>query len=150
MELIYLSQEHLNLLESDPQRFQKVYLDRLSLPPLPEQWESRQWGKQFHLLMQQRELGLPIESFLEANQDFKEAIAPLLVAIPALNSNIPRQAESKQTLLIENYLLTVIYDLLILGDSCAQILDWKTYPKPKDRAKLAQDWQTRLYLFCNA
>jgi ATP-dependent exoDNAse (exonuclease V) beta subunit len=44
-------------------------------------------------------------------------------------------------------LLTVIYDLLIEAEDNAQILDWKTYPQPKEQNRLAKDWQTRLYLY---
>ena len=47
----------------------------------------------------------------------------------------------------QGYLLTAVYDLLITTSTQAQILDWKTYLQPENKAKLAKDWQTRLYLY---
>jgi hypothetical protein len=51
---------------------------------------------------------------------------------------------------IGDYLLTVIYDLLIADQNQAQILDWKTYPQPPKSETLAQNWQTRLYMYVMA
>jgi hypothetical protein len=48
---------------------------------------------------------------------------------------------------VGNYLLTVIYDLILLESDRAVIFDWKTYLKPIDADKLAKNWQTRLYLY---
>ena len=58
-----------------------------------------------------------------------------------------RESEHCRTLQVEEYLLTVIYDLFIARSDTCQILDWKTYPKPQDRRKLAQNWQTLLYQY---
>ena len=44
-------------------------------------------------------------------------------------------------------MLGIIYDLLIAQSDRATIIDWKTYPKPQTKKKLAQNWQTRLYLY---
>ena len=41
----------------------------------------------------------------------------------------------------------MVYDLLLLGDRQAKILDWKTYPRPRKTDWLVQNWQTRLYRF---
>jgi hypothetical protein len=38
-----------------------------------------------------------------------------------------------------------VYDLLLLGEHQAQIIDWKTYLQPKQN--LDSHWQTRLYLY---
>jgi hypothetical protein len=62
--VLRLSQGHLTLLETCPRRFQHTVLDALAVPATPEQWLAQQWGDRFHLLMQQRELGLPIEPVL--------------------------------------------------------------------------------------
>lgn len=48
---------------------------------------------------------------------------------------------------MQGYLLTAIYDLLILDDKRGQILDWKTYLQPQNEQKLRNNWQTRLYLY---
>lgn len=148
--LIHLSQAHLNLLETCPPQFQRIYLEQLSSPLSPAQQEKLNWGSQFHYLMQQRELGLPLEPLLAEEQQLGQAIASLIKAVPDLeqtDGKTWREAEHCRSLQIEGYLLTVIYDLLILGENKAEILDWKTYLQPENREKLAANWQTRLYLY---
>jgi len=63
-QLLRLSQGHLNLLETCPRKFQHTYLEQLNSPANPEHEERQTLGSRFHLLMQQREMGLPINSFL--------------------------------------------------------------------------------------
>ena len=66
-----------------------------------------------------------------------------------------RESEHVRTLTIspdggcanENYLFTAIYDLIILTPDRAEIIDWKTYPKPKYKKDLTNECQTRLYLY---
>jgi len=149
-DLIRLSQGHLNLLSICPPRFQQVYLDGLSALPEPEQQESMQWGSQFHLLMQQRELGLPISSLLNTNSELELAFNALLNANPYLqtqNSDVWREAEHSRSINQDNFLLTVIYDLLLAKPDQAIILDWKTYRQPRRAEALRRDWQTKLYLY---
>jgi hypothetical protein len=158
-DLIHLSQAHLNLLELCPPRFQQVYLDGLSSLPHPEQQESIAWGSRFHQLMQQRELGLPIEPLLAADRELASSIAALLQAAPEiLSSDLNkadarsertdwREAEHCRTHGIGDFLLTVVYDLIVAEDRTAKIFDWKTYRQPKTRTQLAKNWQTRLYLY---
>jgi len=149
--LIRLSQAYLNFLETCPRKFQHIYLEQLSSPFTPEQQENLGWGKRFHLLMQQRELGLPVEPLLKADPPMWESFQAIAQAAPeiflAQSSAGFRQAEHLRTLTIDNVLLTVIYDLLIADDRRAQIIDWKTYPRPQVRQKVADNWQTRLYLY---
>ncbi|NES81359.1 MAG: PD-(D/E)XK nuclease family protein [Moorea sp. SIO2B7] len=148
-----LSQGQLNLLETCPPKFQEVYLDQLSSPISPQQQEKLTWGSRFHLLMQQRELGLPIESLLSEDEQLQHSITSLVNAAPEilqLDVQRRRDAEHCRTLQFQNYLLSVIYDLLITDDEGAQIIDWKTYLQPENRTKLAKDWQTRLYLYVMA
>lgn len=149
-DLIRLSQSHLNLLNTCPPKFQQVYLDSLGSLPEPENQESRQWGSQFHLLMQQRELGLPINSLLTNNAELEIAFKALIAANSYLqeqNSEIWREAEHSRSINQDKFLLTVIYDLLIAKPDQAIILDWKTYRQPRHIEALSQDWQTRLYLY---
>lgn len=148
--LIRLSQGQLNLLETCPPQFQRIYLEQLATPVSPEQHQKLSWGSQFHQLMQQRELGLPIDSLLQQNQELQHAILALKETAPELwqvDTKAWREAEHCRTVSFQGYLLTVIYDLLILGNSQAKILDWKTYLQPEDSSKLAKNWQTRLYLY---
>jgi ATP-dependent exoDNAse (exonuclease V) beta subunit len=148
--MLHLSQSHLNLLETCPPKFQQVYLERLASLPDPQQQESLAWGSRFHLLMQQRELGLPIKSLLENDRELNHAVTTLIEATPELwenQSETWREAEHCRTLSNNNCLLTVIYDLLIAQRDRAIILDWKSYRHPPSRRKLAHNWQTRLYLY---
>jgi hypothetical protein len=147
-----LSQGQLNLLERCPRQFQNTYLDQLGSPTNPEQQERQTWGSRFHLLMQQRELGLPIESLVQEDLQLQRWMTAFASAAPEIltpnpNSQTFRESEHCRTLQVQNYLLTVIYDLLIADDCQAQILDWKTYAKPPNKRKLEQNWQTRLYLY---
>jgi hypothetical protein len=152
MSIQRLSQGHLKVLTECPRKFEHIYLDLLAAPLAPEQHASMEWGKDFHRLMQQRELGLPIEPFLTADSKLEQAVTGLMAAAPHLfesNPGTTRDSEQVRTISIGNYLFTAIYDLVIL-DTTAQIIDWKTYGKPRNSQQLAQDWQTRLYLYIMA
>ena len=146
-----LSQGHLNLLETCPPRFQQTYLDNIPSFPTPDVEEKLNWGSHFHLLMQQRELGLPIESLLREEPELDQSIKALIQAAPNIldqdHSNSWRDPEHSRTLSFGNYLLTVVYDLLIASKNQAQIIDWKTYLQPPNKINLAHNWQTRLYLY---
>ena len=148
--LLRLSQGQLNLLEICPPKFQQIYLNKLTTLPDPETEDKQTWGSRFHLLMQQRELGLPIKSLLEQDQELDHSLQALLQAAPDIldsGNDQWREAEHSRTLNFGNYLLTVIYDLLVADAHRAQIIDWKTYLKPQNKSKLAHNWQTRLYLY---
>lgn len=148
--LIRLSQAHLNLLATCPPKFQQVYLDKLAPLPQPEQQESIAWGSRFHFLMQQQELGLEIEPLLSTDAELAVAFQSLVAAAPHIftgDTAIWREAEQCRTLSIDNYLLTVIYDLIIAEPQQVTICDWKSYRQPPKKQKLAADWQTRLYLY---
>ena len=148
-DLIRLSQSHLNLLSICPPKFQRLYLDCLGSIAAPEQQESMQWGSRFHLLMQQRELALPIEPLLATDTELDRSLKALIEAAPELQPDVEiwREAEHCRTLSWDNFLFTVIYDLLIAEAERATILDWKTYRQPIKAQVLRQNWQTRLYLY---
>ena len=150
-----LSQGQLQTLSTCPRKFQHLYLDQLGFPPTPEEQERLTWGNQFHLLMQQDQMGLTLTPLPQATpqtseQAMQRSIEAFRQAAPELFDHRPeilRLSEHRRTLQLSDYLLTVIYDLLILEDDRAQILDWKTYPRPQNARRLEQHWQTRLYLF---
>jgi hypothetical protein len=145
-----LSQSHLNLLETCPRKFQYLYLDQVGTPLSPEQQDYLDTGSRFHLLMQQRELGLPVEVLLPVDQQLQQWMTALEQVAPHLFRSAAdevRQSEHRRTLEFAGHLLTVVYDLLILRSDRAHILDWKTHLRPRPRAWLEQDWQTRLYRF---
>ncbi len=160
--MIYLSQGYLNVLSTCPRKFQYSYLEHLDAPIPAEQQARMAQGTQVHLLMQQRELGLSIGSLLSNDPHLQTAIAALVEQTEHLGkhsgspSNLDsemlatvRSAEHCRTLAIHQnshtYLLTVVYDLLLLYPDQAHILDWKTYAQPQGSQWLATNWQTKLY-----
>ncbi|MEA5594007.1 PD-(D/E)XK nuclease family protein [Rivularia sp. UHCC 0363] len=161
-QLMRLSQGQLNLLERCPRQFQHTYLEQLRPPTKPENEEKQLQGSRFHLLMQQREMGLKIGKFLQADANDKDnqnilqlqnwmrafaIAAPEILTQETANSETFRESEHYRTLQVQDYLLTAIYDLLIADKQQAQIFDWKTYPKPQNKRHLEYNWQTRLYLY---
>lgn len=157
-ELFRLSQGHLNLLAACPRKFQHNYLEKLTTPTDPEKEEPQILGSRFHLLMQQREMGLKINSFLEGDQEDKELktlktwmtdfsqAAPEILK-PDISKQTFRDSEHYRTLQIQDYLLTVVYDLLIADSEKVYIFDWKTYQNPQTKDYLAKNWQTKLYMY---
>ena len=151
-QIFRLSQGHLNLLTVCPRKFQYSYLEQLNTPIDPKHEEYQILGSRFHLLMQQREMGLPINNLLQADSQLQNwmtnftKIAPEIFT-PNTNNQTFRESEHYRTLQIGDYLLTVIYDLLITDQNQAQILDWKTYLQAPKREILAQNWQTKLYMY---
>jgi hypothetical protein len=152
MLLSRLSQAQLNSLSTCPRKFQHLYLDQMGAPVSWEQQERMLWGNRFHRLMQQRELGVlsmaepsdPEEAELwRSLSNFVQTVPDVFVT----QDTEVRLSEFRRSLLFQTYLLTVIYDLVILSPERAQILDWKTYPRPPKAEWLRQDWQTRLYPF---
>lgn len=147
--LLRLAQGQLNLLTICPRKFQHAVLDQFSTLTSPEQQDQISRGNRFHLLMQQHELGL--NRALSADpeeQQLQQCVADLVQAAPDLFAPARlRQSEHRRTLEWQGYAIATIYDLLILHDTEAQIIDWKTYPRPQNAARLAKNWQTRLYLF---
>ncbi len=148
--MLRISQRHLTILEKCPRQFEHTYFDRLTLPINPAQQVKTQLGSDFHLLMHQRELGLPIEPILARSPQLNTWMAAMLQAAPTLfesNDQTQRESEQVRTIQIDNYLFTAIYDLVILQPDRADIIDWKTYPLPKHKKDLDLEWQTRLYLY---
>ncbi|TAF06638.1 MAG: PD-(D/E)XK nuclease family protein [Nostocales cyanobacterium] len=157
-QLFRLSQGHLNLLTACPRKFQYTYLEQLATPTDPQQEEYQTLGSSFHLLMQQQEMGLPINSFLERDKEDEKLktlktwmtafskVAPEILT-PEINNQTFRESEHYRTLQVQDYLITVIYDLLIADHEKAQIYDWKTNPKLPKKDDLAKNWQTRLYMY---
>ncbi|MEL6326952.1 MAG: PD-(D/E)XK nuclease family protein, partial [Cyanobacteria bacterium J06626_23] len=145
-----LTQTHLDLFETCPCKFQHTFINGLSVPPDPELQDRATWGNQFHLLMQQQALALPIAVMEPVDPKMMACITQLKQAAPEFfNADLDpyRQSETQRTLAFNGYLLTVIYDLLILGPQQAQIIDWKTYQRTPQRDRVEKNWQTRLYLY---
>jgi hypothetical protein len=144
--LFQLSQSHLSCLTTCPRKFQYVYLDQLSSPAPTGQQSRQDLGSRFHWLMQQQALGLSIARFVQADPALQPWFQAFDQAPPAMVAG-ERLSEYRQSLVWDKYLLVAVYDLLILGEQQAQILDWKTYARPQRLRSLQQSWQTRLYPF---
>ena len=151
LSILSLSQAHLTLLETCSRRFQYIFDQSLAVPPKPEGQEAALWGSQFHLLMQQQALGMPIDVMATANEDMTAKVEALQQRAAHLfypgPSEYLRQSEHQRTLAFNGYVFTVIYDLLVLTQDAGLVVDWKTYLKPPPQQVLANDWQTRLYLY---
>lgn len=148
--MLTLTQGHLRLLEICPRRYQYTYLDRHTVPADPDMLERQRWGTEFHRVMQQRELGLSVDTLLRGDGALDAAVSGLEAAAPDLfapSLDDFRQSEHRRTLVFNGYSLTAIYDLLVMGATSGQIVDWKTYQTPSSQAQLAKEWQTRLYLY---
>ena len=145
-----LSQTHLNLLSICPRKFQYTYLEKFTSPCIAQPQSHLTLGNRFHRLMQQRELGLSIEGILAADEPLKQSFEALAKVAPNVvygEGNTWRDAEHRRILRQGKFLFTGIYDLLILKESEAEIIDWKTYPKPANQEAIETNWQTRLYLY---
>jgi hypothetical protein len=58
---IAIAQSHLSNWQICRRKFQHTYIDSLNTPISSDQEKKMQLGQKFHLLMQQRELGLEVE-----------------------------------------------------------------------------------------
>ncbi|MEE3717455.1 PD-(D/E)XK nuclease family protein [Tumidithrix elongata RA019] len=148
-----VSQGHLNVWITCQRKFQHLFIDGLNLSAT-EQQDKRLLGERFHLLMQQRELGLDVTELAESDPKLQKWLLTFLTEPPTTIAG-DRLCEHRRTLELNIqdraqarcYVITAIYDLLILGDRKAQILDWKTHARPLSFATLQANWQTRLYLY---
>lgn len=156
MPITPLSQAHLTFLETCDRKYQYVFFDALSAPATYDQQITTQWGSQFHLLMQQRAMGLPVGAIAGADEEMAASMTALAVAAPEVFETLTEpsvvdsafsQSEHRRTLAFGNYLLTVVYDLLVMSPTEGQIFDWKTHQQPPKKDWLQRDWQTRLYLY---
>jgi hypothetical protein len=147
LPFLQLSQGHLQILETCPRKFQSIFLNGLTLPQPSLELEKQELGKQFHQLMQQRELGLEIQPLLDNSLKLQGWFQKFQDSPPPLLAGQFRQSEYPCTLTLEGFTLTAVFDLLIQDGDRAQIADWKTYRRPLRAQLIEQHWQTRLYLF---
>lgn len=153
--LLQLSQGHLQTFDDCPRKFQYQYLDQIGVPNSPEEQARYLWGSRFHLLLQQHELGLAVESLAAEHSPLDDWLKSFLQAEPTIIGSgeetapppLQRQSEQLRSQLIQNFFVVAIYDLFLAYPNRAQILDWKTYPRPQNPQYLTQSWQTRLYLY---
>jgi hypothetical protein len=150
-ETLLLSRGKLATFLECRRRFQLRYLEGAAWPaaPLPIADEERLGrGQQFHQLVQQFYLGLPVDAATIADRTLREWWLTFVQYKPKLlhGRTLP---ELTLTIPIERHLLHGRFDLLVVGEKegspFAQLYDWKTGKLP-DETALRHDWQTRLYL----
>lgn len=141
-----ITQSHLRLLDSEPHRFSRLYSDGLELPTVARNSAAIERGRQFHQLLHQQSLGLPIASLIDGDPDLKRYFQAFQTCPPPLLDG-KQFAEYPLALPWGDVQLYGIVDLLIEADDRAQIVDWKTYWRSRSLEELVNDWQTRLYLF---
>lgn len=103
-------------------------------------------GRQFHRLVQQHLLGLPLErlSELAVGPDLQRWWQNYLSADFDIRDS-SQHAEFSLSSPIGQHRLLAKFDLVAIGDKDAVIYDWKTYAhRPRDES-LATRWQTRVY-----
>lgn len=144
-----LSRYKLSIFTTCQRKFQARYLldPRWPLPPpAPPSLEAEQ-GIRFHALMQRHFSGLPLalETESEAVQSWWQAFQDNPPRIPA-GDIFPEYALSVPIVADESLYLFGRFDLLVLTEKTATIIDWKTERTPRSPAKLKADLQTQLYL----
>jgi hypothetical protein len=145
---IRISQGLLTRLSSCDRQFQYLHLEQLAVPEFENQARQEE-GQRFHQLMQQWDLQLPVEMLLDQEPQLAQWYEAFCQAqgeiLPWPEAS--RTSEQTRSLEREGYLLSVVYDLLLETPQQAQIVDWKTYAKPRQIDWLRTHWQTRLYLY---
>lgn len=152
----HFSQGSLQDFADCPRRFQLRYLDQIAWPavqaePILENEQHLYLGQQFHLMVQQHLLGVPMERLslmAQEDADLARWWQAYLVAQPAALSgehfaemglSAPLGASGEQRLVAQ-------YDLIVLTlDGRALIFDWKTSQHRPPRRWLASRLQTRVY-----
>jgi hypothetical protein len=153
--MLTLSQAHLSLIDACPREFQYRILDRLSGPIDPEVQARLAWGAMVHRLIEQQSLGLDLGPLLALNPEFRSPLARLGRSIGAGFPTSPTDpddpdryySEHPRQLQLGGFALMAVYDGLLLTAERAEIVDWKSYAKPRRSAALINHWQTRLYLY---
>lgn len=146
----HLSQSQLTLFQTCPPQFQRVYLEKYDSINNLTMEEKSKWGKQFHLLMQQYNLGLNINLIQNDDSELVNSVKSLICETADIWQDTKiklREAEYQLNYKLGKYLFSVIYDLLVLYEDKAIIFDWKTFFDQEKERKIKENWQTKLYLY---
>lgn len=135
-----------------PRRFALRYLRRLAWPavesePALELERRMDEGQQFHRLVRQHLLGLPIERLtpLAASPNLRRWWENYLTAGPSLDG-YTRYTEHRLSAPLGAHRLVARYDLIArTPDGRFLIFDWKTYTRRPRDEQMAARLQTRLY-----
>ncbi len=130
-------------------------LSRLENPNLiheldtKEMIQSRNLGEQFHLVMQQSLMGLPIAELLESNKTLGQWFSQLKSLAPEIWTEEPNTWKAFNyccECTFENVVLQSNFDLIIYRYEQAEIVNWTARPMP-NLETIAADWRTQLDLF---
>lgn len=127
----------LEKLEYKSKNFDK---NTVSTPPISQ---GEKLGGEFHIIMQQIGLGVPVEPFLEAYPQLGKWVEVLL---PFLEIPGNKQWNAEAQYLYKSQLIYANYDLIIYQDKQVIGLDW-TIQKPSNFQSLENSFHTQLRLF---
>lgn len=141
--MIQLNAQLLELLEEDKQKFQQYFIEQKLFTTLSDLLEKEKHDR-FSLLMQQLVMGLPVESIIQAEPEIAHWVDQLLpiISIPSHT----KQVNALRQKLIQGVLIVAQYDLLILTDDKAIIINW-TRDRNIPPGQLESIWKTQLQLF---
>lgn len=135
-----------------PRRFYLRHVQKLEWPaiesePVLEQEQLMELGRQFHLMVQQKFSGIPVESILNSTRDpelllwWQEFTRLDLDSLPG-----QKYCEAFYSIPITHYRLVAKFDLVVVQSNGATLLfDWKTSRHAPKRANLQMRLQTRVY-----
>ena len=143
--MLQINAEMLELLEEDYQKFEQYFINHKYPLINPDLSPNLRNGQQFHLLIQQLIMGLPIEPFLETYPEMAHWVQQLypIINIPAQK----KQCNISREMLIGDCQLIAHYDLLIEGGEKVIAVDWTTKKHIPQPEKLEKSCQTQLQLF---
>jgi len=148
--VLTISQAHLRVWDACQRQFHYTYLDHLVAPLPINELNALDLGSQFHLILQQKSLGLEIAALVQDQPQLQKWLAAFQ-RFEASMAEGEYLTEHRRTLAWSGgtgeLQLAVVYDLLILQADRAIIFDWKTHKKALPELILRQSWQTRLYLY---
>ncbi len=128
----------LELVEQNPECLSTINYRNLTVKS-----ESEVAGGQFHLIMQQIGLGLPVEALLKAYPQINNWVDKVK---PFLNIPGNKQWNAQLQYLYHGILLYSECDLIIYGENQVVGFDW-TIQKPLKFEIIESKWQTQLRLF---
>jgi len=148
--LYYLNENLLALLEADPHKFNQVYQGNFAPIVSPKLKQRQKLGNQFHQIVRQLLLGLPVEPLLEAYPKIKHWVEQLQQAAPEIFQEQPgcrRSWDEQGQVVFNDVVLSTTYDLVIQSYSLAEIIDWTTSFANEEYLETSWNTQLKLYLF---
>ena len=147
------SQSSLQDYANCPRLFQLRYIERMAWPaidvePVLENERRKLAGGQFHRMVQQHLIGLPVEKLepLPDTPELRRWWDNYLAASAEITGGNSRRVEQVLTAPVGGYHLLAKYDLLVFESAGkVTIYDWKTSRKRLREEWLAARFQTRVY-----